>query len=358
MNLKVQFTGLLQSPVSWARVSRELLTELAELKDIDLAIKPCRGWLWNKNIRLNKTLTDRLGEFSNPDLRLMFAFPPQLKNYHDDSIPLYNLSVYEATVLPENWVTALNHYCQKILVPSRHNLKLYKNSGINSEKLALIPYGFNPAFYSPLPAASTSRLKLLTLATPHFRKGLDLLLPSARLLKQSNISWKIHLPYSPRPGKSQFWEDSTIIQKLSHAGFELSTGQLSDQQVRELYQNCNLVVQPSRSEGFGLVILEAMASGRPVITADWGGHLDFSGPGMITVPGQLRPAKQCQYGSQRPGAMVFEPDQQALSETISRLISTPDRLTKLGRQALQTIKNWSWKRAAQKLSKQFQKITV
>ena len=46
------------------------------------------------------------------------------------------------------------------------------------------------------------------------------------------------------------------------------TGHVDDADVASLYAGANLVVMPSRAEGFGLPVLEAMTLGVPVITSD------------------------------------------------------------------------------------------
>jgi len=42
-----------------------------------------------------------------------------------------------------------------------------------------------------------------------------------------------------------------------------------------LYKNCNALVAPSRGEGFGLPMAEAMLFKLPVITTNFGGQKDF-----------------------------------------------------------------------------------
>lgn len=52
-------------------------------------------------------------------------------------------------------------------------------------------------------------------------------------------------------------------------------GDISDAQLKALYGQCQVMVGPSFAEGYGLPFAEAMLSGIPVITTNWGGQLDF-----------------------------------------------------------------------------------
>ena len=55
----------------------------------------------------------------------------------------------------------------------------------------------------------------------------------------------------------------------------LINGDLSDGDLKSLYQQCQALVAPSRAEGFGLPLAEAMLAGLAVITTAWSGQLDF-----------------------------------------------------------------------------------
>jgi glycosyltransferase involved in cell wall biosynthesis len=60
-------------------------------------------------------------------------------------------------------------------------------------------------------------------------------------------------------------------------------GRLTDEELVQAYRRCDMVVFASLYEGFGLPILEAQATGRPVITSDFGAMREAAGDGALLV---------------------------------------------------------------------------
>lgn len=69
-----------------------------------------------------------------------------------------------------------------------------------------------------------------------------------------------------------------------------AAGGLSDEAVRQRYRDCDLLAFVSTYEGFGLPILEAQATGRPVVTSDLSPHREVAGPGGAVLVDPLDPA--------------------------------------------------------------------
>src|SRR5438046_6515220 len=97
-------------------------------------------------------------------------------------------------------------------------------------------------------------------------------------------------------------------------------GRVSDEQLPEVYAACDVFVLPSvsRLEAFGIVALEAMATGKPVIVADIPGGreiIEDGRDGLLADPGNPRD----------------------LADTLRRLLAEPDACHATGAGARETV---------------------
>lgn len=119
----------------------------------------------------------------------------------------------------------------------------------------------------------------------------------------------------------------------------------TDAEIRDLYSNADCFVLPTRGEGFGLPILEAMATGLPVITTDFGGAWDFCHPDLCYlaringVSEALSPLEV----EERDRGLLVEVDKIHLSELIWHVYSNPNEALARGKKGAEEVKqNWSW----------------
>lgn len=91
--------------------------------------------------------------------------------------------------------------------------------------------------------------------------------------------------------------DASQRQELERSGVDFrELGRISDDELLAAYRRCDLLVFASFYEGFGLPILEAQATGRPVVTSNCSSMPEAAGTGALLIdpvePGQIAEAVQ------------------------------------------------------------------
>ncbi|MGS0687139.1 glycosyltransferase family 4 protein [Nakamurella sp. GG22] len=160
-----------------------------------------------------------------------------------------------------------------------------------SDRVHVVPHGVTALVAPPDAQARRDRMGLaepyfLSVATLEPRKGLDVLIdalamPAAR---------RARLAVAGQPG----WGGVDLPALAAAAGISpdrlVLLGRLPDEDLAAAMQGATALVAPSRSEGFGLPVLEAFAAGTPVICSDAPALVELSGGAAIVVPCEDRAA--------------------------------------------------------------------
>jgi glycosyltransferase involved in cell wall biosynthesis len=113
----------------------------------------------------------------------------------------------------------------------------------------------------------------------------------------------------------------------------LVSGDLSDNETKNLVRNCDVFVSLHRSEGFGRGMAEAMAFGRPAIATGYSGNLDFMAPGTsLLVDYQLVPVAPGAY-PHGEGQVWAEPSAEHAAALIEQLLDDPAVARAMGARA-------------------------
>jgi glycosyltransferase involved in cell wall biosynthesis len=196
-----------------------------------------------------------------------------------------------------------------------------------SVEIGIIPNGVDTEYYS-MAGRSWSSPRILSVGRIVHQKGFDL--ASAALTGLEDVAWE--------------WRvvgDGPQLPKLKET---LRIGGLQDrvrflgwqpvETLREEYRTASLFLFPSRHEGMPNAVLEAMASGLPVIASRIAGNEE------LVLPGET-------------GLLVATEDTDALRDALRELLSDEARRERMGRAAqLRVMQSYSWQTA----SSQFERI--
>ena len=167
-----------------------------------------------------------------------------------------------------------------IVAASSFTGKTLSENGVPSEKIVLNPYGVDLRRFSLQCQPHVSRkFRFLFAGLVCARKGIPLLLKAWQSLQPDDAEMWIVGPLTPTAStRCRSNERIKIIGKVSNA--ELAT----------IMSESDVFVFPSYFEGFGLVLLEAMAAGVPVLTTTATAGPDIitqDHDGWVTEPGDL-----------------------------------------------------------------------
>ncbi len=180
------------------------------------------------------------------------------------------------------------------LVSTRHAAeRLSALWGIPAARIAVAPLGVDRArFATPRPWPSGLPLPegepyLLFVGNLEPKKGIDILLEAfSRLSLLSSSFSSPAWPCLVLAGRAA-WKCRAVLRRLaawSPPGRVVWLGAVSDDDLPALYQHAAALVFPSRCEGFGMPVLEAMAAGAPVIHSDHPALVEAAGAAGVSTP--------------------------------------------------------------------------
>ena len=202
---------------------------------------------------------------------------------------------------------------QKHIVASTFSEAGLKFSGVLiGEDSEIIPYGVNyKRFGSPMHQHNSETLKVLFVGELNQRKGLREIIEVASTLSKEKFEFNLI---------GEFYGDSRAFTNIPpNVNF---LGRVTAEVLQENYKEADVFLFPSYGEGFGLVLLEAMASSCVVIASK-----NCAGPDLLT--------EDC-------GFTVNAGDVDIMAHLIEDLYQNPKKMRLIAKNATEKARNYSW----------------
>jgi len=199
-----------------------------------------------------------------------------------------------------------------VLVGSSYASDSFVAEGIAASKMRMIPYGVDLNVFGPAAQASPSAgFKVVYAGQLTQRKGLSYLLRGYRQFKRADTQLTLVgcVVGSDRPLRPF----ADLFEHVLHQ---------TRPALAARYRSSDVFVLPTLVEGMGLVVLEAMACGLPVIVT-------ANGPGDIVRDGI-------------DGFVIPERDEDAICDRLERLYRQPELRREMGRQAALRAQQFGW----------------
>jgi glycosyltransferase involved in cell wall biosynthesis len=200
-------------------------------------------------------------------------------------------------------------------------------NALSDKHVAIVPYGAAVTMKAKAAGrVGSSENIVLSAGRMIERKGFEYLVSAMPLVREKVPGAVLHL-VGDGPWRARLQEQ---VATMGAGKFVLLPGKVPNETLDDLFARCSVFVLPAvvdskgDTEGLGVVLLEAMMYGKPVIGSDVGGIPDV-------------------IAHDRTGLLVPQKDPQALANTIARVLTDPalaERLGKAGQACVQEKFSW------------------
>jgi len=275
-------------------------------------------------------------------------YPPRVADLQGQLNFLHGYA-WEETAFPSEWVEQFNEHLQGMAVTSEHVKKIMIDNGVT---IPLRVTGNGVDHWNSIEADKSFSLtgkafRFLHVSSCFPRKGVENLLEAYGIAFSADDDVVLIIKTFRNPhNKVQELLKELTDKKSDFPDVQIIEEDFSDNALKSLYTQCNALVAPSKAEGFGLPMAEAMLSGLPVITTGWSGQRDFCTEETAWLVDYEFERAQSHFGLF--DSIWANPNVEHLAQAMRDVFETPkealqQRVDK-GRELL--LERFSWRRVA------------
>jgi len=242
------------------------------LAQFDVSVSP----LDFKKSRKNSWDFDAYLKEKDPERIQIFHCNPTMQKRHKTlNNHKIGFATFETFDPPDYWIDILNQN-DEVIAPSRFCQEEFKKAGVKVP-IHYIPHCINMDLYNPNVDINRhdDKFTFLFMGAWKKRKGYDLLLQAWK--EEFNASEHVRLLIKTDRGPRA---KNFCKQFVNTAEIQIIDKYIPEQYIPVFMKIADCVVLPSRGEGFGLVGLQSLALGIPLITASHTGCTEYTELGM------------------------------------------------------------------------------
>ena len=240
-------------------------------------------------------------------------------------------TMYDTDLLPDSWARVIDR-AGLVWVPSEWCREVFINSGVR-RPIIVSGYGVDGNVFR-----YQEKSGAITFLTATQVNG-----DRKNWLMVARAFAKLNLQDAKLIVKTTFDQR----QQFAHPSISYTSDVLSDANWAQLMGRCDCFVYPSSGEGFGLMPLEAMATGSCVIATDYSGMTEYLGEDNLRLKYDLVDAELYNRGNDGEGRWA-KPDFDDLCDKIRWVYQNRESAWAMGRQAAKRVRSdWTWARAGE-----------
>ena len=182
------------------------------------------------------------------------------------------MTQWESTLIPPHWVDHAKKY-DEWWTANKFGADAFINAGVPSEKIHIFEHGVDSSIWTPKKRGQNDVIRFLHVDSGSPRKRAPLAVEAFKAAFGNSFDYELTLKYSHGTMSDLNWFDPEVLEnagKWVDVNIRHIDNNLTIEELVNLFQYHDVLIYPSEGEGFGLIPLQALATGMPVIsTSDW-----------------------------------------------------------------------------------------
>mgnify|MGYP000226215955 CR=1 FL=1 len=268
---------------------------------------------------------------------------------------------WEESGFPLQWASEFNAALQGMTVMSEHVRKIMIDHGVTVpiDVSGLGVDHWDSVKPDPNYRVSAKGFRFLHVSSCFPRKGVDAMLRAygQAFCASDDVTLIIKTFKNPHNEVHQ-WLDQARGDRADFPDVIILEEDFSESALKALYEQCHALVAPSRAEGFGLPMAEAMLSNLAVITTGWGGQVDFCNEHTAWLIDYSFSRAQTHFGLFNTA--WADPDEKHLAALMKEVMATPEpaRLQKIHAGQALLRSQFTWKQVANRMLRAAQRCAA
>lgn len=259
---------------------------------------------------------------------------------------------WEESGFPTQWANEFNATLQGMTVMSEHVRKIMIDHGVT---VPVTVSGLGVDHWDGIVPDPDYHLRakgfrFLHVSSCFPRKGVDAMLRAygQAFCAQDDVTLVIKTFKNPH-NEIHLWLAQARGDRINFPDVIILEEDFSESTLKALYEQCHALVAPSRAEGFGLPMAEAMLSGLSVITTAWSGQVDFCREDTAWLIDYSFSRAQTHFGLFNTA--WADPDEQHLCLLMKEVAIAPEetRLQKIRAGQALLRQHFTWKQVASRM---------
>ena len=221
----------------------------------------------------------------------------------------------------------------------RHRDAVCELEGHDPRRFFIVPHGLPDPGATPADVRKDDAVEFLFVGRFEARKGIDVLL--AAIPRVAAACPHARFSFVGAHGDSDLWSAFVARHSTLARDRVRAFGRVTPAELRRHYQRCDVLVAPSRYESFGLIYVEAMGHGKPVIGCAAGGVPEVvtqDVTGLLAEPGDVESLAGCMSRLARDGALRERMGRAARGDFLARFGA--DVMARRSAELYQTLTAW------------------